>query len=54
MGKLIVDLATGEPSGLLDKALSLRRPSWIPPRPFFDVGVKARLAFERHKGRTEN
>lgn len=54
MGKLIVDLAYGEPSDLLDKALSLTKPNWIPPRPFFDVGVKARMAFSRMKGLSEN
>jgi len=54
MGKLIVDLAARDPSELLDKALSLRRPGWIPPRPFFDLGVRTRLAFEKLKGRAEN
>lgn len=54
MGKLIVDLASREPSDLLDKALSLRKPSWIPPRPFFDVAAKARMAFASVKGRNES
>ena len=53
MGKLIVDLATKEPSGLLDKALSLRKPNWIPPRPFFDLGAQARMIFEKFKARNE-
>jgi len=53
MGKLIVDLAMGGQSALLDKALSLRKPSWLPPRPFFDLGANLRMAYERAKGRTE-
>ena len=54
MGKLIVDLAAKEPSPLLDKVLSLQKPGWIPPRPFFDLGVKVRLAYERSKGQAES
>jgi len=53
MGRLIVDHAFKEPSDLLDMAMSLPKPSWIPPRPVFDVGVKARLVFDRMKGKSE-
>jgi len=54
MGKLIAELALREPSDLLDKALSIRKPDWIPPRPFFDIVAKARMALERFKGHTES
>jgi len=54
MGKLIVDMASGVPSNLLDKALSLRKPAWIPPRPFFDYGAKIRMAIERARGQSES
>jgi len=53
MGKLIVDLAMDAPSALLDTANSLQKPGWIPPRPFFDVAAKTRMAFERAKGKSE-
>jgi glycine/D-amino acid oxidase-like deaminating enzyme len=53
MGRLIVDLAMGVPSALLDTANSLQKPSWIPPRPIFDLTAKARMAFERAKGKSE-
>ncbi len=53
MGRLIVDMAMGAPSQLLDTARSLEKPGWIPPRPFFDVAAKTRMAFERAKGKSE-
>jgi len=54
MGKLIIDLAMGAPSALLDSALSLSKPAWIPPRPFFDVGAKIKMAMARASGRSES
>jgi glycine/D-amino acid oxidase-like deaminating enzyme len=54
MGKLIVDHALAAPSDLLEKTLSLGKPAWLPPRPFFDLGAKARLAFERMGGEAES
>ncbi len=53
MGRLIVDLAMDAPSALLDTANSLSKPSWIPPRPLFDIAAKTRMAFERAKGKSE-
>lgn len=53
MGRLIADFAMNAPSALLDTANSLSEPSWIPPRPFFDMAAKARMAFERAKGKSE-
>ncbi|MBL4749270.1 MAG: FAD-binding oxidoreductase [Amylibacter sp.] len=53
MGRLIVDLAMDVPSTLLDTANSLPKPSWIPPRPLFDIAAKTRMAFERAKGKSE-
>ncbi len=53
MGRLIVDHAFKEPSDLLDMAMSIPKPDRIPPRPIFDIGVKARLAFDRVKGKSE-
>lgn len=53
MGKLIADLAMDAPSALLDTANSLLKPSWIPPRPFFDIAAKSRMAFARAKGKSE-
>lgn len=53
MGKLIADLALGAQSDLLSDALNLIKPSLIPPRPFFDLGVRSRLWAERRAAQTE-
>ncbi|MDQ7069513.1 MAG: FAD-binding oxidoreductase [Rhodobacterales bacterium] len=53
MGRFIVDMALREPSDLLDRLRAITPATRIPPRPFFDVGVRARLAMERWQGRGE-
>ncbi|WP_293576735.1 FAD-binding oxidoreductase [Phaeobacter sp.] len=53
MGKLIADYACGQDNPLLSDALSLIKPNLIPPRPFFDFGVKLRMAAERRAARPE-
>jgi len=53
MGRLVSDLALGESSSLLDDALALKKPSLIPPRPFFDLMAKGRLHFECSSALTE-
>lgn len=45
-GLLIADLACGMDNPLLGDMLALQQPNALPPRPFLDVGVKARLAWE--------
>jgi glycine/D-amino acid oxidase-like deaminating enzyme len=52
-GKLIVDHALGKESEELAQLLAQEKPVIIPPRPFFDVGVKTRLAWQRYQGRKE-
>jgi len=53
MGRLIAELALGGQSALLSDALSLTRPSLIPPRPFLDTGVMLRLRSERRAAASE-
>ncbi len=53
MGRLIADLANGEPSDLLDHALSLTPPTDMPPPPLLGFGIKARIAWERIAARGE-
>ena len=52
-GKLIVDQALSQPSDELDQVLALDSPTILPPRPFFDIGLMTRLAFNRYRGRFE-
>jgi hypothetical protein len=53
MGKLITEYALGQPSELVDLAISLATPAWIPPKWFFSPLAKMRLASDRSKGLSE-
>lgn len=53
MGKLIAEMAVGSQSELLSAALSLTKPSRLPPRPFLDMGVRFRLMSERIAAKSE-
>lgn len=52
-GLLAADLATGRDNPLIADMESLGAPNRLPPRPFLDLGVRARLAWERWSGRGE-
>ncbi|MCP4430001.1 MAG: FAD-binding oxidoreductase [Gammaproteobacteria bacterium] len=52
-GKLIVDYALNHESNELTQVLNQEKPTIIPPRPFFDIGLQTRLAFNRFMGRAE-
>jgi len=52
-GKLIVDYASGHESAHLEQVLAQEKPTTIPPRPFLDIGLKTRLAWQRYRGRKE-
>lgn len=54
LGRLIADLALGSQSELLTNALNLIKPNLIPPRPFFDIGVRLRLLGERRAAQSES
>ena len=52
-GQLIVDYALDQPSEELEKVLSLEKPTLLPPRPLFDIGLQTRLAYNRYRGKSE-
>lgn len=52
-GKLIVDYALGSESEQLAQVLGQDKPAYILPRPFLDIGVQARLGWQRYRGRNE-
>jgi glycine/D-amino acid oxidase-like deaminating enzyme len=52
-GKLIVDYALRVESDELKQVLSQDKPTPIPPRPFLDMGLLTRLAWQRYRGRPE-
>lgn len=52
-GLLAADLATGEDNPLIADMLSLGVPNKVPPRPFLDIGVRSRFAYEIWQNRHE-
>ncbi|MEM9009958.1 MAG: FAD-binding oxidoreductase [Pseudomonadota bacterium] len=52
-GLLAADLATGRDNPLIEDMLSLGEPTPLPPRPFLDIGVRARFAWELWSNRHE-
>jgi len=52
-GKLIVDHALDQSSDELTQVLGQDKPTRLPPRPLFDIGLQTRLAFNRYQGRFE-
>lgn len=45
-GMLAADLATGQDNPLIQDMIDLGTPNRLPPRPFLDIGVKSRFAWE--------
>lgn len=52
-GLLAADLACGEDNPLIADMESLGTPNKLPPRPFLDIGVRARFAWELFNNRHE-
>ncbi|MCU1732307.1 MULTISPECIES: NAD(P)/FAD-dependent oxidoreductase [unclassified Pseudomonas] len=52
-GRLLADMAIGASSPLLSDVLGQAHPGYLPPRPFFDVGAVARMAWEVRRARLE-
>lgn len=52
-GILAADMASGQDNELIGYMLSLGAPSKVPPRPFLDIGVRSKFAWELWKARAE-
>ncbi|MEM9278825.1 MAG: FAD-dependent oxidoreductase [Pseudomonadota bacterium] len=52
-GILAADMATGRDNPLIEDMLSLGEPVTLPPRPFLDVGIRARFMWELWANRHE-
>ncbi len=52
-GVLAADMATGRDNPLIDDMLSLGEPDPLPRRPFLDIGVRSRFAWELWSNRHE-
>tara|TARA_B110000503_G_C7086997_1_gene387760 strand:- start:1079 stop:1336 length:258 start_codon:yes stop_codon:yes gene_type:complete len=52
-GEQIVIKACGKKSDEIDIIESRNKPTWLPPQPFLNIGVKIRLIFERFRSLSE-
>ena len=52
-GLLAADMACGEDNELIGYMQSLGEPNKVPPRPFLDIGVRSKFAWEIWKARAE-
>ena len=52
-GEQIAIKASGEFSSEIEIINKRRKPTWLPPQPFLNIGVKARLIYERFKATKE-
>ncbi len=52
-GILAADMATGQDNPMIADMESLGTPDALPPRPFLDIGVRAKFAWELWKARAE-
>lgn len=52
-GMLVADLACGEDNPLIADMEALGTPQSLPPRPFLDIGVRAKMAWEIWRARAE-
>ena len=52
-GEQIAIKASNENTKEIETIESRKKPTWLPPQPFLDFGVKARLMYERVRARTE-
>ncbi len=52
-GEQIAIKASNDNSKEINAIESIRKPSWLPPQPFLNLGVKLRLSYERFRASTE-
>lgn len=52
-GRMAATMALGMDDPLLGDMIGLGQPNAVPPRPFLDIGVRARFAWEIHQNRHE-
>ena len=52
-GEQIAIKASNEHSKEIETIEARNKPTWLPPQPFLDLGVKARLMYERLRARSE-
>jgi len=52
-GEQIAFMASNQQSEEISVIEERKKPNWLPPQPFLNLGIYSRLAYERFKARTE-
>ena len=52
-GEQIAHMASNQQSDEISVIEERKKPNWLPPQPFLNLGIYTRLAYERFKARTE-
>tara|TARA_B100000676_G_scaffold188869_1_gene185674 strand:- start:20 stop:550 length:531 start_codon:yes stop_codon:yes gene_type:complete len=52
-GEQIALMASNQQSDKISTIEERKKPNWLPPQPFLNVGIYTRLAYERFKARSE-
>jgi hypothetical protein len=52
-GEQIVIKASNENTKQIETIEARNRPTWLPPQPFLNIGVKTRLIYERFRAKSE-
>ena len=52
-GEQIAIMASNQGSDEINIIQNRKKPSWLPPQPFLNIGIFSRLAYERFKARSE-
>ena len=53
MDEQIAIKASNEISREIKTIEARNKPTWLPPQPFLDLGIKARLMYEKFRARSE-
>jgi len=52
-GEQISIMASNQQSEEINVIQGIKKPNWLPPQPFLNIGIHTRLAYERFKARSE-
>ena len=52
-GEQIAIMASNQQSNEIEVINQRKKPNWLPPQPFLNIGIYTRLAYERFKARSE-
>ena len=52
-GEQIAIMASNQQSDEINQIQERKKPNWLPPQPFLNIGIYSRLAYERFKARSE-